>query len=761
MAGYVRCDCCNRPIPVTAEDVGLGVACPRTRRLIQVRMADVSTKETPPVAPLTLPTESESSLPLPEPRGRTALLIAGSVATILIFSIALAVGFFFTKPDNRPEVASTLPTEPKPLTAMSEPRASTSTIVPKPPTELKPLTAKTESLPSAPIAAHATAPKPSAESIPSVPMPVTTTETAIAPFPHSLTTVASPPTPKPEPPTPPRIDSRGFFIYTLAKRIDTRSSEELEKELLAAREVSLDGPLIFTPSAIPKKGGRLNEELPTSPSATLIALAKKQKENSQVYVGTIMATGGRPDLAGLPFRIGLDALLLREKAQAMNALSKQLRDTIQTCIPSADDPRPNTDDLYATLISGKKGSFRNRDQKKWASPEAVPCIQQMLQAENREVRRMACELLRGIDVPEATDALVKWAVFDTDAGNRAAAVDALRKRDQKDVSRLLVQYVRYPWPRAVEHAAEALVALDCQEALPQLVVAYGQPDPDAPFQVELPDKAGGTYRQEVVRVNHSRNCVMCHAPSFQQTDLVRGAVPNPQKPLPPPTTPSYYNQGEHFVEADVTYLQQDFSVIQPVANPGNWPGYQRYDYFVSLKRENPQPIKPPAKNPTATSTQELTKSSTATSPYRQAIRFAITELSQRSPDNDSQWMADQQKVADKTPDTRVGDVARFVSLQTNPNALTALKSQEFVQPPLSLSDEELSKAIKTMQRVHGATPARLALIAYLDPLTRAGEPANRAKAARLLTVAMGNTSDMNLPTAMKNAASVTGDDPKQ
>ena len=102
----------------------------------------------------------------------------------------------------------------------------------------------------------------------------------------------------------------------------------------------------------------------------------------------------------------------------------------------------------------------------------------MLQVENRDIRRMACELLQGIEIPEATGRQLRWAVFDTDAANRAAAIDALRKRDRKEVSQLLVHYIRYPWPRAVEHAAEALVALDCQDAIPQLVAAYGQPDPD-------------------------------------------------------------------------------------------------------------------------------------------------------------------------------------------------------------------------------------------------------------------------------------------
>lgn len=60
---------------------------------------------------------------------------------------------------------------------------------------------------------------------------------------------------------------------------------------------------------------------------------------------------------------------------------------------------------------------------------------------------MSCELLGQVEVAEATQALVQWAVFDTDADNRAAAVAALKSRDRREVSRSLVRFIRYPWPR--------------------------------------------------------------------------------------------------------------------------------------------------------------------------------------------------------------------------------------------------------------------------------------------------------------------------
>src|SRR5439155_15009068 len=110
---------------------------------------------------------------------------------------------------------------------------------------------------------------------------------------------------------------------------------------------------------------------------------------------------------------------------------------------------------------------------------------------------------------------------------------------------------------------------------------------DEPNNVVRPVNAGPTAvytMREVVRVNHLRNCLLCHAPATSPTDPVRGLVPPPGQPLPPPfSTPYYEGQNGIFVRADVTYIRQDFSVPQPVARAGNWPAYQRYDYLVRTR----------------------------------------------------------------------------------------------------------------------------------------------------------------------------------
>lgn len=548
--------------------------------------------------------------------------------------------------------------------------------------------------------------------------PPTSTLTATATPPRT------PPTPTPLSAPPTQRDARGFLIHTLAKRIDRRTADELEKELLSAREVALEG------------GG-------ASVATQLRQLAVNQQAARQPYPGAAVSAVNRPDLAGLPFHLGPDAVQSSDRAQAMSALSGQLREAVQGCVRPGIDPRPDTNKLFAALLGdGSKGLFE-KEAKAWATAEAVPCIQQMLLAENREVRRMSCELLRGLDVPEALEALVRCAVFDTDPGNRAAAVDALRERPRTAAAVRLLKHLRHPWPRATEHAVEALVALECTEALPALAAAYGLPDPDAPFSVRLPGKGSGQYRREVVRVNHLRNCMLCHPPSLADTDLIRGAVPDPDQSLGGPATPAYYRQGGAFVTAATTYLRQDFSLVQPVANPGLWPGHQRFDYLVGVAAVKGSSA--PARD----------------GGYRAAVRFALRELTGRDPDkpDDLNWLRRQPGLTFEAPATDGrAEVAALLAVQKDPLPLIALRNQDFAQPLLAQTADDLRKCVLALVKAFGAADARLALIAYLDPLTRSGEAAQREKAARLLAVAL-DASDAELASGLKTVAAAPRDAP--
>jgi hypothetical protein len=119
-----------------------------------------------------------------------------------------------------------------------------------------------------------------------------------------------------------------------------------------------------------------------------------------------------------------------------------------------------------------------------------------------------------------------------------------------------------------------------------------------------------------VRVNHFKNCVLCHAPSADANELVRGLVPDPRNPLPPRFSPAYYTAATgKFVRADITYLKQDFAVPQPVARPDVWPTNQRFDYLIRTRPATMRDIEIASR-----------KEPNASYPQRESVLFALREL---------------------------------------------------------------------------------------------------------------------------------------
>jgi len=154
----------------------------------------------------------------------------------------------------------------------------------------------------------------------------------------------------------------------------------------------------------------------------------------------------------------------------------------------------------------------------------------MLQVEDRPTRLLLVDLLSRIECHESTRALARRAIFDVSEHVREAAVNALRLRPAEDFRDVLLEGLRYPWPAAANFAAEALVNLGDTGAVPHLVRLLDEPDPAGPCVVTNGSSVGFQVR-EIVRVNHVRNCMLCHPPSLAGTDPVRAAVPDPNRPL--------------------------------------------------------------------------------------------------------------------------------------------------------------------------------------------------------------------------------------
>jgi HEAT repeat protein len=327
---------------------------------------------------------------------------------------------------------------------------------------------------------------------------------------------------------------------------------------------------------------QLRKQLELVPEVTLGAdtgvvwnMAKAMQDRGIPYPGP----GGlnltrRPDLAGLPIAIGQDTQLGVEPAKNLQDLSRLLRIKIEQAIPSGQS-RVDVDRLRSILKTDGRGE--------WLKAAAVPVLMQMLQAESKEVRGLLVELLGEINGKEASRGLAYRAMTDLCPEVREQACRQLNKRPREEFRDLLLAGLNYPWHSLADHAAECISAIGMEEAVPKLVEMLEQPDVSMP--VKLPVGKGSKMMiREMVRMNHMANCIFCHEPSASRGDLVRAAVPLPgEDPPPPATTPQYYERGTHFVRADVTYLRQDFSVVQPVKNNGKWPSHQRYDYVVRMR----------------------------------------------------------------------------------------------------------------------------------------------------------------------------------
>jgi hypothetical protein len=115
----------------------------------------------------------------------------------------------------------------------------------------------------------------------------------------------------------------------------------------------------------------------------------------------------------------------------------------------------------------------------------------------------------------------------------------------------------------------------------QLVNFLDEPDPRAPVVTRFDNRTVPVVR-ELVRINHHRNCLLCHAPGTDN-NTVSGAVPLRDQPLPPPSQYYQFGPGIIVVRADVTYLRPDFSVMQRVPDAKPWPEMQRFDFVVRTR----------------------------------------------------------------------------------------------------------------------------------------------------------------------------------
>lgn len=355
----------------------------------------------------------------------------------------------------------------------------------------------------------------------------------------------------------------------------------------------------------------------------------------------------RPDLAGLPLVMG-DACRLKKGER------NQFKAAVEVLQVLSPMKKPRPKDYWDTYDGVRGGDGFKLIEDRFCGAAGV----QMLALESTAlqvglVERLARFTKSDLDKKAATHALTKLAVFSQEEEIRHAAIAALEKRGQPADTALLLQGLRYPWPSMAQAAAKAITHLKRKDLVPELIKMLDEPDPRAPVVRESNGKKEAVLR-EVVRINHHRNCLLCHPPgntpdvmkieewgggdrkrevekgvfavwasiTERADDVLVGAVPTPGQPFPSTGGYREFSSPDLLVRADITYLRQDFSLLQKVADAHPWPEMQRFDYLVRSRVVNEQQAK--------VYEAEFAKRDVNT-PYRQAALVALRRLTGQYP----------------------------------------------------------------------------------------------------------------------------------
>ena len=241
---------------------------------------------------------------------------------------------------------------------------------------------------------------------------------------------------------------------------------------------------------------------------------------------------------------------------------------------------------FMTLCEQQDTGRRDKETAEHVTVARVAALTQMLAVESAELRLGLVKYLTGVPHVEATRALARLAIYSAEDDIRAAAITALKVRREKDYTDVLVKGLRYPWPAVAKRAAEAITKLERADLVPELVAVLDSADPRLPAAKEVGGKKVSVVR-EMVKMNHHRNCRMCHAPAGSGTpnpNAITAEVAVQGQPLPQPSEGYRQSTQELMIRLDVTYLRQDFSVSMPVKDAHPWPEQQRFDFFVRERK---------------------------------------------------------------------------------------------------------------------------------------------------------------------------------
>ncbi len=311
-----------------------------------------------------------------------------------------------------------------------------------------------------------------------------------------------------------------------------------------------------------------------------LIFAKAKELNAAKQDGFLLAQiDMQLELRGLPFMMGDACRLKPAEAKEFQTSILAVRDAMVHDVMLFDQAHDGQVDFW--------DSYSQADREGINSASGVAALTQIFGPESGAVRLSFMAKLAGSTHPDAITALTKAAIFDASPEVRLAAIKALKDRPQDTHSAELLMYgMRYPMADVAKRSAQAIIALDRQDLVPHLVSLLGEAAPGDPVETVVEEKKVCTVR-EVVRINHHRNCLLCHAPVHTgSAQEIPALAPTPGTPFPP-STREYYGErnfeSSPAVRADTTYLRQDFSLLMAVEDAAPWPEKHRFDFLVRTR----------------------------------------------------------------------------------------------------------------------------------------------------------------------------------
>ncbi len=333
------------------------------------------------------------------------------------------------------------------------------------------------------------------------------------------------------------------------------TEDDLRQQLAAVPVVGL-GPLDTLPIH-----AALTQQLPGAFSGNKFVTAfPLRMDFGPQYLKMLAQQTKQPWLANLPWRTASACFLSIDDARRLDLISDGFH-------RNPGPLRPDTLKIalsHEAAVSGEKYHHQ---------PGAVPALAQILEAEASPIRIVFVDHLAGIQGGAASAAIARRAIFDLSPDVREKAVQALAMRPATEWLPTVLSGFGWPWAPVAEHAAETIIALQPGQARAGLVQLAKDSKP---------------WSAELVQLNHLSNCIVCHGLT-QDRNLIRlrASMPIPTRPME-----SYQNGADQvFVRADVTYLRQAFSVMQPVTQQTQWPKVQRFDYLLRYRKMGPAELK--------------------------------------------------------------------------------------------------------------------------------------------------------------------------